>query len=354
MKHFRPLTAVEQLAAHLGGEIRSGALAGMLPGVHRLARDLGVSPRSVVAAVAQLQRDGLVRGQGARRRVMITPHGAGAPTALRVAILPYEASDRRLSYIHDLAHRLEQDGHVPVFAGRTLTELGRDPQRVADHVGRHPADAWVVLGGSREILQWFAAQPVPAFAMFGRRRGVPIASAGPNKQAALREVVRKLVALGHRRIVLLARGERRRPEPGAAEKAFLHELATHGIPIGAYHLPDWEETPEGFAQRLDALFSLTPPTALILDEAIFLAVAQQHLARRGILSPEHVSLVCCDADPSFPWYLPGVAHIRWDPAPVVRRITRWVENVTRGVVDRRQTDTRAEFVEGGTIGPARA
>ncbi|MCU0780969.1 MAG: substrate-binding domain-containing protein [Akkermansiaceae bacterium] len=209
MKHFRPLTAVEELAAHLVGEIQSGELAGALPGVHRLARDLGVSPRSVVAAVAQLERGGLVRG------------------------------------------------------------------------------------------------------------------------------------------------ERRLPVPGATERAFLDELAAHGIPTGAYHLPDWEETPEGFAQRLDDLFNLTPPTALILDEAIFLTVAQQHLARRGILSPEHVSLVCCDADPSFPWYLPGVAHIRWDSAPVVRRIARWVEHVARGVDDRRQSDTRAEFVEGGTIGPAR-
>ena len=52
MKSFRALSAIEQLAAHLRGEIQAGALGGTLPGVHRLAKELGVSPKSVVAAVA--------------------------------------------------------------------------------------------------------------------------------------------------------------------------------------------------------------------------------------------------------------------------------------------------------------
>jgi DNA-binding LacI/PurR family transcriptional regulator len=91
---------------------------------------------------------------------------------------------------------------------------------------------------------------------------------------------------------------------------------------------------------------------LVLDEALFLNVAMLHLARRGILSPEHVSLACSDPDPSFEWFLPRVAHISWDPQPVVRRIVGWVENVARGKDDRRQSEAKAEFVEGGTIGPA--
>ena len=37
--------------------------------------------------------------------------------------------------------------------------------------------------------------------------------------------------------------------------------------------------------------------------------------------------------------------------PVVRRVVRWVNNVARGKNDRRQTLTKAEFVEGGAIGP---
>lgn len=354
MKPFRSFSAVEQLAAHLRSEIMAGALGGTLPGVHRMAKELGVSPKSVVAAVAQLEHEGLLSGQGARRRCRIVPQVDRTASALRVAILPYESSDQMLPYVHDLEHRLRIAGHVPVFTSKSLTDLGRDPQRVAVHVGRLEADAWVVFSGSREILDWFASQPLPVFALYGRRRSVAIAGAGPDKVPAIRKVVQRLVSLGHQRIVLIAREERRKPRPGASEQAFLDELKTQGIATSSYNLPDWRETPEGFTRCLDGLFQLTPPTALILDEALFLIVAQQHLARRGILSPEHVSLACFDPDQSFDWFLPRIAHIHWDPQPVVRRILRWVENVALGKEDRRHTETKAEFVEGGTIGLAAA
>jgi len=39
---------------------------------------------------------------------------------------------------------------------------------------------------------------------------------------------------------------------------------------------------------------------------------------------------------------------------VVRRVVRWAANVANGHPDTRQTLTKAEFVEGGTIGPARS
>lgn len=352
VKPFRALSAVEQLAAHIWSEIRSGAAEGSLPGVHRLANDLGVSPKTVVAAISQLEREGVLVSQGPRRRCRIAPQPERVAAGLRVAILLYDAGDRLLPYILDLEHRLQTSGHIPVFASKTLIDLGRNVKRVAALVDQEQADAWVVISGPREILEWFSRQEIPVFALFGRRRGLPLAGAGPDKVPAMRELVQRLVQLGHRRIVRLAREERRKPQPGALEQAFLDELASQGIATGPYNLPEWEEVPEGFKHCLDALFRVTPPTALILDEAFFLTVAQQHLARRGILAPGHVSLICSDPDPSFEWFLPRVAHIRWDAGPLVRRIVRWVGSVARGQDDRRQSSTKAEFIEGGTIGPA--
>jgi DNA-binding LacI/PurR family transcriptional regulator len=99
------------------------------------------------------------------------------------------------------------------------------------------------------------------------------------------------------------------------------------------------------------LYQLTPPTALIIDEAPIFTATQQYLARRGILAPRHVSLVCCEPDPAFDWFEPPITHIHWDSRPLVRRIVRWADNVARGKHDRRQGFTKADFVEGGTIGP---
>jgi DNA-binding LacI/PurR family transcriptional regulator len=202
------------------------------------------------------------------------------------------------------------------------------------------------------VLEWFCTQPTPAFALFGRRAGLPIAATGPDKPPALAAATRYLIGLGHRRIVLLVRRMRRLPEPGRSERAFLAQLEHHGIRTGVFNLPDWEETREGFQTILNSLFRVTPPTALIVDEAPFFAATQQFLARRGVQVPEDVSLVCTDADPTFAWCTPSIAHIRWDSRPVVRRVVRWVASVSQGQPDLRQTSVRAEFIDGGTIGPA--
>jgi LacI family transcriptional regulator len=225
--------------------------------------------------------------------------------------------------------------------------------RVRHLVAGTEADAWVVTAGSGEVLAWFTRQGIPAFALFGRRRGLEIASVGPDKPPAYAAATRALIELGHRRIVLLVRAMRRLPVPGTSERAFLNELEAHGIAAGAYHMPDWEESVQGFHACLESLFRVTPPTAVIADEAPFFFAAQQFLSGLGLRVPKDVSMVCTDADRGFTWCQPSVAHMRWDSRPVLRRIVRWVANVSHGKQDLRQTLTPAQFVAGGTIGPAR-
>ena len=182
---------------------------------------------------------------------------------------------------------------------------------------------------------------LPTFALAGRRRGVRIASTGPDKETALRTLMQRLVELGHRRIVMLAREVCRKPIPGRIEQVFLDELMAHGIQHGDYNMPNWKESSEGLQQVLDSLFERTPPTALIIGESSTFIAVQQHLARRGILAPRDVSLVCDDPDPVFAWCQPTVAHIQWDGIPVARRVVRWADNVARGKDDRRASFIKA-------------
>ncbi len=354
MKAFHPLSTVEQLAGHLREEILRGGLGGSMPGVNQLARTLGVSPKTVIAAVKQLEREGMLQGQGPRRRNRIVLPASGvAGRRLQVAILDYEPPVPSTGYMLELQHLMEGAGHAAFFAGKSLQELGMDVRRVARLVAGIEADAWVVCAGSREVLKWFAAQPVPAFALFGRRRNVPLAGAGPNLLPACLAAVRRLLELGHGRIVMMAHQERRAGGPGNIERAVLDEMEAHGIRTGPYNLPDWENSREGFHRLLDQLYRVTPPSALILDEASLFAAAHQQLAQRGILAPQHVSLVCASPDPTFAWCQPTIAHIRYDLRPVLRRVVRWADNVARGQDDRRQSLTKAEFVDGGTVGPVK-
>lgn len=327
-----------------------------MPGAPSLSRELGVDPKTVLAALTLLEKQGLLIPQGVGRRRRIVQRERLADDALRplrIAILLNELSTRRVDYIGELQQGLVKVGHSAYFAPRTMLDLGMDVTRVRTLMRHEGADAWVVVGGSRAILHWFSRQAVPSFALFGRHGGLPIAAARPGKIDAYIAVIDKLVALGHRRISLLAREVRRLPMPGRTERTFLERLEFHGIQTGPFNLPDWEDDMDGFQTLLARLFMVTPPTALIIQEAFPFSAAQHFLAPRGLRVPEDVSLVCSDDDSSFAWWVPPVSLIRWDSQPIIRRIVNWAAKVGTGKVDLGQTLTKAEFVEGGTIGPAR-
>lgn len=160
MSRLQLRSSAEQVAMHLRAELASGRLCGSMPGVLRLELDLGVNRKAVDAALQQLEREGLLVAQGA---------GKVAAPQLRVAILPGEAAEQRLDYIVELQHELAGAGHAAVNAPKTMVELGMDVRRIARMVEKTEADAWVVMAGSREVLEWFSSKPVPAFALFGRR-----------------------------------------------------------------------------------------------------------------------------------------------------------------------------------------
>ncbi len=354
MKPFQHLSAVEQLAAHLRAEIRSGGLAGEMPGVARLVRDLGVGTKTVVAALESLKREGVLEAHGERRRNRIVAADSRKRTGLRIRILLYEENDTHDEHTLELRHRLEERGHHVEFAGKTLTELGFDVNRVARMVQKCGGDAWVIRAGSRPVLEWFAASAVPAFAMFGRQYGIAMASLAIMKSPAVTEALRRLVDLGHHRIVMLAREERRKPTPGLMEQRFMEELERLGIEVGAYNLPDWENDRWGFHRCLDSLFRHTPPTALLLSESALFFATQQFLVGNGLVVPRDVSLVSLDDHPAFEWFEPEVTRIHTDTRRWVPRVVRWAENVANGREDRREMLIRSEFVEGGTIGPVAA
>ena len=157
MKAFRPLSVVEQLAAHLRGEILSGALNGSMPGVHQLRETLGTSPQTVMGALKMLEHQGLLESHGpGRRSRIVIPEGA-RPPGLRVEILLYEKSDLSQEHVTEVKHELLEAGHMARFSQQSLLDLGMDVKRLARYVEKTETDAWVVMAGSKPY--WSGSQP---------------------------------------------------------------------------------------------------------------------------------------------------------------------------------------------------
>ena len=335
--------------------LRNGMLQGRwkdtLPGRERLAEELGISHQTIEGAMRRLAKEGLLISQGpGKRRRIVLPEGGKTRRHLHVRILVYESVDRGAPDIIDLLERINKLGFTAGIAPKSLLELGMDVKRVARMVQQNQADAWIVVAGSRQVLEWFDAQGLPVYGYFGIKSELPIAGCGVRRD--IQPYIRKLVGLGHRRIVMLLREENLKPKPALLAQQFLEALASEGITPSSYHLPEWGFQPEKLRERLDSLFKISPPTALIAGEDCILTAVRDHLSRRGIIAPRDVSLICLGQNPHFSWCDPLVAHFVWDFKSLNRSVERWVKNLAIGKEDRHQKFITAEFIEGGSIGPA--
>lgn len=346
-------TITEQVAAYLREEILSGHWNDGMPGQKRLSKSLGVSGQTVELALQLLEKEGLLISQGSGRcRQVEQSQTKKKSRALRVMIMLYEESDRKFEFDVKLFHLLRDAGHEVEFASKTLWDLGMNVKRIAQFVESKEKDAWLVSAAPRDVLEWFSQRDTPAFSIFGRLNHVSIAGTGPNKSDAMVVAVRRLTQLGHRRIVMLTREERRKPQPGRVERTFLEALEKQGITTSPYNLPDWEDSPMGLNACLISLFKFTAPTAMIISTLELYTAVQQFLIHRGIRVPQDISLICSVPFPEHEWSIPSLSHITYDDRLFLRYILRWLKNVSHGKDDRRQIFTESKFIEGGTLGPA--
>lgn len=347
---FTLLSPSAQVAAYLREELMRGRWTGTMPGGPALAKELAVDGKTVWSALGQLEKEGLLIAQGPGKRRKIADLENFETPALRVAILDYEPPEQTEEWTFGIQKQLAAQGHSAYFTEKSLFELGNDVRRVARQVKQTPADAWIVCSGSRDVLEWFTQQETPAFAMFGRRRRLPIAGVGPDHVQAGCAAVQRLIDLGHKRIVIVSRESQRTGGPDSIVTAMFDLMKAHGLTVSPYNIPSWDDSAEGLHRMLEELFRFTPPTALLINEPFIFHAIKDHLAQRGILAPAHVSLICADPDHTFSWSRPTIAHIKWDHGPVVRRVLRWVNNIANGKDDHRQILTKAVFVDGETVG----
>lgn len=351
MEPFRRLSTSEQLAEYLRRQIEQGILRGAMPGVQQLVKSLGVNSVAVGQAVQQLESEGLILYQGDRKVRRIVETARKRAASLRFGMLHYEALTASRLDVLSIRQELMNSGHDVIACTKNMAEMGMRVDRIAPLIRSIDVDAWIISSGSREILEWFAQQEKPAFALHGRLMGVNMAGMAIRKTPVISTVIEKLSGLGHRRIVLLTRSERRVPQPGFFERSFINDLERHGIQTGVYNIPDWEDTPEGLEQIINSLFRSTPPTAILVGDSTLFHATQLQLASKGVVAPKDVSLFCNDFEESFRWVRPEISHIWWDHRPFVRRIANWAKNVAQGKEDTKKSFIKAHLREGGTIGP---
>jgi DNA-binding LacI/PurR family transcriptional regulator len=353
------VSLVSQTAGILRDELLSGAWARWLPGEHDLCSKLQVSRVTLRAALAQLEREGLLKGgQGRRREAVVSARRVPSDSASKVVALlspvPLEAMQRfALYWIDDLREHLGAAGYRLELPLTSLGKTARPERGLAALALRLRPAGWVLYQSAAPVQEWFARRGLPCVVAGSCHPAVQLPAVDLDYRAACRHAAALFLARGHRCLAFL------NPDPGLAgdqESAAGFREALRGAESADSEtlIAGHTGTIPSLCQRVDALLRRPRrPTAWLVSKPHHFLTVTGCLARRGVRVPDEVALISRDHDGFLEHMLPSVARYVANPDAMARRISRIVlELVAGGAVKPVCHRLMPGFVDGETLGPA--
>jgi len=288
---FRP--AYMQLKAHLLDGVQSGRWrpGEQIPSLRELVRDSGLSYLTVVKAISQLTRDGVLESrQGCGTFVRDTSENGARlqPQTLRIGIVSAEPIDAMgTPFGHEVI--LGMNSAAARFGHRFVTLSTQD---LAEDSPLPEVDGAILM----------SADNLPAIA---RRlhRHLPVvlvnftpecpeaSSVDVDETNGVQQAIEHLVSLGHRRIAF-ARAASDLPRYQERYDAYAAVLTQHGIPLDPALVVTGSQFLETGMANMQRLLRQDPrPTAFFAGSDIEAAGAIRAAAEAGLRVPEDISVI---------------------------------------------------------------
>ncbi|MBK1829298.1 substrate-binding domain-containing protein [Verrucomicrobiaceae bacterium R5-34] len=361
MKRIQIQSPLEYVVEELRNACQGGDWKDKLPGARILAKRLGVSAPTVLKALNQLVKEGVLEHPGPRKAFHITT--AGSPNKPRpprkkpktIIILTHQninelvASTR--SILELLTTKLIAKGwHVRKVVVNFIH--AKRPHRSWDNVIAAEKGTPIVAVYGRPLIAKWALERGLKILFFGGERGtheVPVIGVKSHRLA--KQAMNLLTEAGHSKIVLPLND---RPD---LFKKRLSEITREAIEsMGAqyhalYHNPESpyfaKDVISGLMQRLipDQL-----PTAMVFLDWKELITAHCYLAQHGVRVPEEVSLILLNNQVEAEWFEPGLCRFEFPQATMAQAVIQWLET---GQAMDQTIDIPATYLRGKTIAPPR-
>lgn len=356
MESLRRITLVDQAERAMREAIREGRFGDRLPGVRMLAGALGVNSVTVAEAVSRLVADGTLVSDGPRRKFRIArSKGRGGKPLTRRKVLYLTAEPMhqvKPVAIEILSLLLLERPEWEVKHRAIGRSDDRTDRRLWDGLLKsEEAKHVVIFGGRPPLAKWSLARGVPAYFLGGDTAREPVPMVGVNSALMIREVMEKLIALGHTRICHPICGmpegfcERQRRSMGEC-------LEEHGLPfVPNYHAPLIpRQDAEEFVRALEEVFKVRRPTALVVFDWEHFTAASFVIQKHGLRIPEDISVAVLSQDRMMHWHLPRIAHFRYPVPQVVKTLIKWIETPPEDL--RVSISLPLELVDGDSLGRA--
>jgi DNA-binding LacI/PurR family transcriptional regulator len=312
MAHLRSLAG--QSAESIRRQIEAGGLGPVLPGEYELARLLDVSRPTVRAALALLEKDGVVASssQGMPRVVKRGWFGkskAGPSVRFLLASPLHEMPAGYQAVMRQMRVRMASHGVQIAFQVSGAFRAKRPARMLAKEIMTAECDAWVVADATPEIEAWLEDKQVPCVCLGGSYDN-HLPRAGGDGNRAIRAAARSLLDLGHRRIVYPLHNAYG-VQMVAPFRAVMEEYDVKWN--DAFHAPHWKDHAANWYPLLERMFAAAnPPTAFLTLGVSNLLPVLTWLGHHGLRVPEDVSIINMLDDPLLEFLYPPVTGYRLD------------------------------------------
>ena len=357
MTPLPPKPSLVQYAADaLRDGIRKGEWVGRLPGERILSERLQISRPTLRQALDLLEREGLLRNEPGKRRVIqVDPDSRPRPEPRVVFLAPYPEQALEpfaIFEIEALRRKLTQ-ANIPLEFQFARALRSRTPARqLADRVFSSPSAVWLLYRASRHAQAWFRRQGVPAVVMGSTYPEIGLPSVDVDFQATCRHATHRFLKRGHaadQLVLLIPEGDL--AGTGDAVKGFLEAVGPAGEEQVAVHA----DQPADICRVIDRLFAKTwkRPTGLLIQRPIYAHAAAGHLmSSNGYRLPADVSMVVLDDGPSLSFMVPEPSRYTKDGEAFARKLFQLVEAALRGGrTPTPQIRILPDWVAGSTLGP---
>jgi len=143
------ITAVEQVTSHLKNLILDEQIQDEVPGVLEIANSLKINHKTASLALKLLEKEGLVKNQGPRRKRLVNRARVSgiiekSVEKIRFGVLLYESLDRWLPLVAQMESSLNADGHIVTYLQKTLVDSKMDLGSIVREARKKEVDAWML------------------------------------------------------------------------------------------------------------------------------------------------------------------------------------------------------------------